>query len=636
MRVFKKIIISLTLALFMSQSLFIPVSLRAASVGPGGGASPTYTVPTYTPPTPIPTTTPPECGSLLPWQWSLCITGLINNFITDIGRAILGGVSSFCIFAIKTALDWGNNLTYSPTYSGSMERVWTHFRDLGLGLLSVAIIIIAVMNILNLQRDKYGLGKIIPKLVVTLFLALFSYAIADFLLGFFSAIENMLVDNIYNVVIPGGDWYKPFRDMGVAATSGIGTATAVINLVLAVIVSIIILFPAIGLWILLGVRVFMLYLLIVISPLAALANLLPFTESLYKKWWSEFFKWGLMGIQIMAILFIGSAIMAFSGINDFIMASLMLCVAFFMAFAIPIKNGGAVTAGIGGVLSKIGGVAKGAALGYASDKSGLGLMSQGWKDKAARNRTLRRAKTGRMLANENNPLGRRLLGLDKLIGTEEDKSAQNRFNQQQQGAFSEIHEGKGYEEMVELLRKGNLSENEEIALLRLVHKDNPAALKGPENGDLRNMLLKNGHSAGLSSMVKDYALDIAKDTDQSARINMSEAQLTAMEGEGGTVAAQAKTIRNARKMAKAEIDKVNPINMSGKMADVIDAAGNWDGEQQWAAEAQNHYVDYFADPKNARNWSERATNDSREARSKMAASMGPGTSQDTINDPKFK
>ena len=118
-------------------------------------------------------------------------------------RIIGNGIS----FGMQTVSKWINqSINESADIDNQVLRdTARNVRDIALSVLTLGLIIIAFANILNLQVDRFGLSKMLPKFVIGVVMAYFSYFIALFLLSFMGALQSLMiqfmgVNNLGNVV----------------------------------------------------------------------------------------------------------------------------------------------------------------------------------------------------------------------------------------------------------------------------------------------------------------------------------------------------------------------------------------------------------------------------------------------------
>ena len=297
--------------------------------------------------------------------------------------------------------------------------------------VAVLIILIAVGfgTIFHIQIDTYGIKKAIMPLIIGIILANFSLIICRTFLD----ISNVVTVGILNqtlkmkqgdmaqkqtdnfrklgvmlgeVVMPGvtsfDDDYKQVDETKVDEETGETTSdpTKGTSPIWKIVAALGIIYVASGSIIILGIilffimalipsiimfllgflfyaRVIMLFILIVISPLAFLCISWSPAQGLFKKWWDQFIKWAFM--VPVAFFFFWMAILvhnAFDGeftLWGYITGIIMMV----LAATAPFKMGGAIGGMINGVAKKYGGQALGWGKGAAWTGINRGMEKRG-------------------------------------------------------------------------------------------------------------------------------------------------------------------------------------------------------------------------------------------------------------------
>ena len=203
------------------------------------------------------------------------------------------------------------NLDTSSEKNGTY-RAWSIMRDLANIVFVIAFLIIVFSQVTSIGISNYGLKRLIPKLVMAAILVNVSYILCAIAVDLSNIMGSSLKDLLDSVrVIPegsvtdynsGAGWagttekILAYSVVGGAALFGwsvlglLGVALlAIVPVVLTVLVTMLIRQAAV-------------VLLIVVSPLAFVALLLPNTEGYYKKWLG-LFKTMLLMYPVVAILF---------------------------------------------------------------------------------------------------------------------------------------------------------------------------------------------------------------------------------------------------------------------------------------------------------------------------------------------
>lgn len=239
---------------------------------------------------------------------------------------------------------------------------WTVMRNIGLTLMVMALIIIAFANVLQIDIEQYGLNRMIPKIIISIVMAFFSWIIVVFFFDFTKALQDQAKG-----LINGPDGLVALQKITITTTSPgdavLGAATPLLLIAIAigaVICMIVLLFTLLA-------RVVMLSFLLAVAPLAFILNIVPFTSNLYKQWWTEFWKWMFMGPVAVIIIALGSVIagsvQGTSGAlnttltpdsvgpngGQTLIGFLILAASLYMAATLPMQWGGKIMQGWGKV-----------------------------------------------------------------------------------------------------------------------------------------------------------------------------------------------------------------------------------------------------------------------------------------------
>lgn len=201
--------------------------------------------------------------------------------------------------------------------SGSMYNTWSVMRNFANVAFVIAFLIIIFSQVTSIGINNYGIKKMLPKLIVGAILVNLSYWICSIGVD----LSNIIGGSINSVLQNAMGDIKVFdvNDVGATEDGWVGLAgkilvvgaagitalyvglSALIPALIAVLVAIVTVF------LVLTFRQALIVLLVVVSPLAFVAYLLPNTESLFKKW-RELFQTLLLMYPIIGLLFGASAL----------------------------------------------------------------------------------------------------------------------------------------------------------------------------------------------------------------------------------------------------------------------------------------------------------------------------------------
>ncbi len=226
------------------------------------------------------------------WVWeilSLCI------------RAIAGSLFFLGFLLVKIGVFF---TTYLLTTSAVTEN-WKIIRDLSLGIFGFTIIIIAIMNILKVKIEEWGVNRMIPRLALAVVAVIFSKYACLTLINFSNALANAVTGALHVNLYSTWDMFgKIFADY---CTDCVGPVNFYASLMLLLVSIVAWLFLSI-LGIILLLRALFLAFLVVVSPLAFSLNVMPWTVSGFKKWWDMFIKWSFFYPIALMLLAIGISI----------------------------------------------------------------------------------------------------------------------------------------------------------------------------------------------------------------------------------------------------------------------------------------------------------------------------------------
>lgn len=244
------------------------------------------------------------------------------------------------------------------------EDVWKSFRNIANVLFVIAFLVIIYSQMTGFGVSNYGLKRLLPKIIIAAILVNVSFYICQVAVDVSNILGSSLrslFETIPTDVKSGGSGPTTWDGvMGAVLTVGVGVGLlAVVFLAPSVLL-------AFGLVLLILVaRKALIILLIIVSPLALVAYLLPNTEQWAKKWW-KIFSSLLLLFPIIAVVF-GASELASNilmgvaqkggegGDQQTLLAVVALAVAAVPLFAIPALLKGSL-AGAGSIGQKVAGI----------------------------------------------------------------------------------------------------------------------------------------------------------------------------------------------------------------------------------------------------------------------------------------
>ncbi len=288
--------------------------------------------------------------------WIVCPVLTFTGGIVD---AAYGFVANLLV--VQPLMTTGANGEASATYNA-----WVIMRNLANIAFVIAFLIIIFSQLTSVGISNYGVKKMLPRLVVAAILVNISFwvcalaidasnIIGSSVMTIFNSVGNSIpfeesVDS-GSVLLAGGGWLDLVGTVTAATLVGgalyyVGLS-ALIPALIAAVVAIVTVF------LVLTLRQALIILLIVVSPLAFVAYLLPNTEDLFTKW-RKFFTTLLLMFPVIAGIFGASALASVivAGSSDNVVVQIMGAAIAILPLAItPI-----VMKTAGGVLNRFAGI----------------------------------------------------------------------------------------------------------------------------------------------------------------------------------------------------------------------------------------------------------------------------------------
>jgi len=288
--------------------------------------------------------------------WLICP---VVNFMSGIVDGAYAFVSSLLVV---------QPLLTTNTSGENMYKVWTVMRNLANVAFVIAFMIIIFSQLSSVGVSNYGVKKLLPRLIIAAILVNISFWVCAIAVDLSNIIGGSIrsVFDAVGATIPTLPNSGADADIGTTWTGIAGTvlaATAVVGTVAYVGISAFIpailaaLLAIVAVFLVLTLRQALIILLIVVSPLAFVAYLLPNTEELFTKWRKLFITLLLM-YPIIAGIFGASALASqviasgSTGANNAVVIQIMAA----LVSILPLALTPVVMKGAGGLLNRFGGV----------------------------------------------------------------------------------------------------------------------------------------------------------------------------------------------------------------------------------------------------------------------------------------
>lgn len=232
------------------------------------------------------------------------------RWIGTIPVAISAGLTSFTAMMLEKSMDDSNFFSYTGFDNPVITVGWPIMRDFANMFVVLGFVIIGLATILRFRN--YEAQKLLPWLIGAALLINFSLVIcrifidaSNILITYFNESGNALSkswsDNILEQIESLNIKSWNFGD-DQGWLDGIGKVAA---LLVQNYISIFIYFLFAVLFI--GRRV-ALWILVILSPLAFISYVFPFSRGIWTKWWNNFFAWCIIGVGGSFFIFLGNKI----------------------------------------------------------------------------------------------------------------------------------------------------------------------------------------------------------------------------------------------------------------------------------------------------------------------------------------
>lgn len=289
--------------------------------------------------------------------WIVCP---VTNALADAMDFIYGVISSFLeVRPLQTTQD------------ATLYKAWSYMRNFANIAFVIAFLIVIYSQVTGVGVSAYGIRKVLPRIVIAAILVNVSYwlcAIAVDLSNIFGASFQNIFSELRTGLSNNPNWNMQisWQEITAAVLSGFGggllggylllsgtTIGGAVWMLIPVLLTVVL--AALVALVILALRQGLIVILIVISPLAAVAYLLPNTES-YAKKWGNLFQTMLVLFPIFSIIFGGSqlaGLLIIQNANNIVMVILGMAVQVAPLFVTPliVKFSGTLLGRIAGMIN---------------------------------------------------------------------------------------------------------------------------------------------------------------------------------------------------------------------------------------------------------------------------------------------
>lgn len=253
------------------------------------------------------------------------LVGWLGNSILKAFNWLLFGIGyllGFILYIEGKILDWVLGLTQFSK-SPVVTTGWAITRDLANMFFILVMIFIAFTTILRIET--YRTKELVAKLIIVALLINFSLVIGGVIIDFTQIIttfflknaatqgtisENLAhglqISNIYKTDAGAAEALLDFGQTLLLVFAGLAFAVIFSGIAVFVFAAAILLFL---------VRIVALWFLLILSPIAWAASILPDTKHLWDKWWSQFLKWAFFAPVYSFFIYLALMIVQQGGIK---------------------------------------------------------------------------------------------------------------------------------------------------------------------------------------------------------------------------------------------------------------------------------------------------------------------------------
>lgn len=235
--------------------------------------------------------------------WILCPVINLMATVTSTLASFIDGLMNYSLLA------------NDPT---AVQTAWSGLLSVANIMLVLAFLVIIFSQSTSLGLSNYGIKRMLPRLLLAAILINVSFYICAFAVD----ASNIAGSSITGFLTGGGSIGAAVNaQLGGSAETGtfqnivggLAAGVAIVAIIASVLIPVVLSFLLV--FLLLAARLVLLSLLIIISPLAFAAWLLPNTESYFKKWWELFMKLLVIYPAVMAMF--GASLLVANLIDSF-------------------------------------------------------------------------------------------------------------------------------------------------------------------------------------------------------------------------------------------------------------------------------------------------------------------------------
>ncbi|OGN10889.1 MAG: hypothetical protein A3B91_03865 [Candidatus Yanofskybacteria bacterium RIFCSPHIGHO2_02_FULL_41_29] len=220
------------------------------------------------------------------------------------------GILTFFISLLGSGINWV--LSVPITDSQVVKSVWELVRNFTNMFFIIALIVMAFGTIFNIRG--YDLRSLILRFLIAALLINFSLVIGGVIIDWTQSLSNVFLTAIGDVgnrlgqiFVFGNRFAPPINTSGAlqANTVDLNTWQQTIAVFGDIVMLGIVFFAMAVLFVMVLIRVPILWALLIFSPIAWLTNILPKTQHIHRLWWKYFIAWNIFLPMYLFFIYIG-------------------------------------------------------------------------------------------------------------------------------------------------------------------------------------------------------------------------------------------------------------------------------------------------------------------------------------------
>lgn len=241
-----------------------------------------------------------DCGDPGALNFITCpLLNMINKGVSALiggngnGKGLLIDMFYLQPLSFKNVTSAATGQDANPLYTA-----WDRMKNLALSFYVLIFLFVIFSNSMSLGVDAYTIKKTLPRIMIAALLTQFSFLIISIMID----ISNAIGIGLPSFLLAQGPQTFTINISGISGLLG-----GVVAFIMYFILSLMALFSLIVALITIVARQLVVYLLVILAPIAFAAWVLPNTQKLFQKWWSNL--WRVLAMFPMATSIIAAAIM---------------------------------------------------------------------------------------------------------------------------------------------------------------------------------------------------------------------------------------------------------------------------------------------------------------------------------------